>query len=410
MQISETYYPRSEDELAGLVSDAVVKTVPLEICANRTKAAVGQPLQVGARVSLREMRGVTLYEPNELVLSAKAGTPLSEIEKLLAESGQELAFEPSALERALGHEVGKGEPTIGGAIAANASGPRRILRGAARDHLIGVRAVNGRGEVIKSGGRVMKNVTGYDIARAMAGSWGTLAVMSEITVKVLPKAEEARTLICLNLSDESAVSAMCRALGSAYEVSGAIHLQKAFAERMSMPDVASLGQSVTALRLENFSSSVEYRLGKLHQELNPFGTLYEMDDSRSRAFWADVKRLQFLTGSDWPLWRITTAPHQGARLVSALSGQMTCRASYDWAGGLIWLEVPPSTDASATVLRRVIAEFQADALLVRASPAARASVGVFQPLPEVNMNLIRRLKEAFDPHGILNPGRMYPGI
>jgi glycolate oxidase FAD binding subunit len=411
VQISETYYPRSEDELARLVSDAVVKTVPLEICANRTKSALGRPLQVGARISLREMRGVTLYEPNELVLSAKAGTPLAEIEKLLAQSGQELAFEPCALERALAPDIGpSGEPTFGGAIAVNASGPRRILRGAARDHLIGVRAVNGRGEVIKSGGRVMKNVTGYDVARAMAGSFGTLAVMSEITVKVLPKAEETRTLICLNLSDESAVSAICRALGSAFEVSGAVHLQKPFAERMSMPDVASLGQSVTALRLENFSSSVEYRLARLHQELKPFGTIYEMDDSRSRAFWGDIKRLQFLTGTDWPLWRITTAPHQGARLVSALAAQMTCRASYDWSGGLIWLEVPPSTDASATVLRRVIAEFQADALLVRASPAARASVSVFQPLPEVNMNLIRRLKEAFDPHRILNPGRMYPGI
>jgi glycolate oxidase FAD binding subunit len=183
VQISETYFPRSEDELAALVSDAVVKTVPLEICANRTKSAIGQPLQVGARVSLREMRGVTLYEPNELVLSAKAGTPLAEIERLLAGSGQELAFEPCALERALVPESGPhGEPTIGGVIAANASGSRRILRGAARDHLIGVRAVNGRGEVIKSGGRVMKNVTGYDVARSLAGSWGTLAALSEITV------------------------------------------------------------------------------------------------------------------------------------------------------------------------------------------------------------------------------------
>jgi glycolate oxidase FAD binding subunit len=408
VQISETYSPRTEEELAEIVSDSVVKTVPLEICGNRSKAGIGRPLQVGARVSTRDMRGVTLYEPSELVLSARSGTPLAEIENLLAESGQELPFEPCALDKVLSPD-GR-EPTLGGAIAANASGSRRILRGSARDHVIGVRAVNGRGETIKSGGRVMKNVTGYDVARALAGSWGTLAVMSEITLKVLPRAEEMRTLICLNLSDESAVSAMCRGLGTPFEVSGAVHLQRAFTERLTLPDIASLGQSVTALRLENFSSSVEYRLGKLHQELKPFGTLYEMDDSRSRAFWADIKALRFLSGSDWPLWRITTAPHQGARLVSALATQMTCRACYDWSGGLIWLEVPPATDASATVLRRVIAEFQADALLVRASLAARAAVGVFQPLPEVNMNLIRRLKEAFDPHRIFNPGRMYPGI
>jgi glycolate oxidase FAD binding subunit len=408
VKISETYLPRGEDELADLISDAVRKTVPLEICGNRSKAALGRPLQVGARISTREMRGVTLYEPNELVLSAKSGTTLAEIDKLLAASGQQLAFEPCALERTLVPNAP--EATLGGVVATNASGPRRILRGAARDHVIGMRGVNGRGEVIKSGGRVMKNVTGYDVARAMAGSWGTLAAMSEITVKVLPKAEETRTLICLSLTDEGAVSAMCRALSSAYEVSGAVHLQRPFAERLSVADVAALGQSVTALRLENFSSSVEYRLGRLHHELKPFGTIYEMDDTRSHAFWTDVKRLQFLTGSDWPLWRITTAPHQGARLVSVLSAQMECRAAYDWSGGLIWLEVPPSTDAAATVLRRLIAEYQADAFLVRASPAARASVGVFQPLPEVNMNLIRRLKDAFDPHRILNPGRMYAGI
>ncbi len=408
MQISETYLPRSEEELASLVADAVGKTVPLEVCGRRSKVNIGRPLQVGARISMREMRGVTLYEPNELVISAKSGTMLSEIEKLLDENGQELAFEPCALQHVL--TPNGEEATLGGVIATNASGSRRILRGAARDHLIGVRAVNGRGEVIKSGGRVMKNVTGYDVARSMSGSWGTLAVMSEITLKVLPKTEETRTLICLNITDEAAVSAMCKALGSAYEVSGAVHLQRPFVERLTVPDVASLGQSVTALRIENFAPSVEYRLGRLHQELKTFGTLYEMDDSRSRAFWEDLRRLQFLAGSDWPLWRITTAPEQGARLVSALSGQMDCRAAYDWAGGLIWLEVPPATDASATVLRRVIAEFQADAFLVRAGSAARASVAVFQPLPEINMNLIRRLKEAFDPHRILNPGRMYAGI
>jgi glycolate oxidase FAD binding subunit len=407
-KISETYYPRSEEEMAGLLSDAVAKSVPLEVCGAGSKAAMGCPIQVGARVSTREMRGVTLYEPNELVISAKAGTPLAEIERLLAGNRQELAFEPFALESVLGKN--RVEATIGGVIATNASGPRRVLRGSARDQLIGVRAVNGRGETIKSGGRVMKNVTGYDVARALAGSWGTLAVLTEVTMKVLPQAEDTRTLICLNLTDEGAVSAMVRALGSAYEISGAVHLQRPFVERLTVPDVASLAQPVTALRIENFSASVDYRVGRLHQELKTFGTIYEMDASRSKAFWRDIRKLQFLTDSDWPLWRITTAPEQGARLVSALSAQIECRAAYDWSGGLIWLEVPPATDASATVLRRLIAEYQADAFLVRADAAARASVGVFQPLPEVNMNLIRRLKEAFDPHRILNPGRMYPGI
>jgi glycolate oxidase FAD binding subunit len=406
--VSETVFPASEAEVSDIIADAAARSLPLEICGNRSKAAIGRPLQVSGRLSSRSLSGVTLYEPNELVIAAKSGTPLAEIERLLDGNRQQLPFEPCALERAVNPD-GR-EPTLGGAVAANASGSRRILQGAARDHVIGVRAVNGAGEVIKAGGRVMKNVTGYDVARAMAGSWGTLAFMSEITLKVLPKAEETRTLICLNLTDEGAVSAMCRAMGSAYEVSGAVHLQRPFAERLTLADVASLGQSVTALRVENFSSSVDYRIGKLHQELRPFGAIYELDDERSRAFWADIRKMQFLSDGEWPLWRITTAPDQGARLVSALLGQMDCRAAYDWSGGLIWLEVPPASDANATLLRRVIAEFHADAMLIRGSAAARASVDVFHPLAEVNMTLIRRLKEAFDPQRILNPGRMYAGI
>jgi glycolate oxidase FAD binding subunit len=231
-----------------------------------------------------------------------------------------------------------------------------------------------------------------------------------VTVKVLPKAEETRSLIFLNLPDEGAVNAMCRAMGSAFEVSGTVHLPAAFVERLSMPDIAKLGQSVTALRIENFASSLDYRAGRLHEALQPFGSIYELDDGRSRGFWRDIRNLTFLAGSDWPLWRISTAPDKGAKLVNALRSQLDCNAAYEWSGGLIWVEVPPATDSGAAVLRRIIAEFQADAMLVRASHASRAGVDVFQPLPEVNMALIRGLKEAFDPHRILSPGRMYAGI
>jgi glycolate oxidase FAD binding subunit len=407
--VNETYLPPGEVELAGLIAQAASQKLPLEICGNGSKRWIGRPMQVATRLSTSEMRGVTLYEPTELVLSARSGTPLSDIEALLEKNGQELPFEPHQLERVSAVEV-RGPVTIGGTIAANCSGPRRILRGSARDHLIGIRAVNGLGEIIKSGGRVMKNVTGYDLARGIAGTWGTLAVLTEITLKVLPKAEEMRTLIFLNLPDEGAVTAMCRAVGSAFEISGTVHLQMPLVERLHDPDIAKLGRSVTALRVENFSASLDYRVARLHEELRPFGAIYELDDSRSRAFWRDIRGLTFLTGSDWPLWRITTAPDKGAKLVAALRGQLDCRAAFEWSGGLIWLEVPPATDAGATVLRRVIAEFQADAMLIRAGAPARAAVDVFQPLAEVNMTLIRRLKEAFDPHRILNPGRMYAGI
>lgn len=410
MYASETYHPRNEDELCGLIAQAASQSLPLEICGNRTKHGIGIPLTGAARVSTREIRGVTLYEPKELVISARAGTPLAEIEALLDTRRQELPFEPCRLDRLFPQEEGA-VATLGGVIAANASGPRRILRGAARDYVLGVRAVNGRGEAIKSGGRVMKNVTGYDIGRALAGSWGTLAVMSEITLKVLPKAEETRTLVFLGLPDEAAVSVMCAAMRTPYEVSGTVHLQRAFVERYTDPDIAGLGQSVTALRVENFGTSVDYRIGCLHRELKPYGGIYELNDARSRDFWDDIRGLAFLADDDWPLWRVTVAPHRAAKLMNALATQISgSRAAYEWSGGLIWVEVPPATDASATMLRRIIAEFHADAMLVRAQPATLAQGDVFQPQPEVNMRLIRRLKEAFDPQGVLNPGRMYAGI
>lgn len=409
MYANETYFPPGEEELAGLITQAAEQKLPVEICGNRTKRWIGRPMQVATRISMSQMRGVTLYEPTELVLSAKAGTPLAEIEALLDEHGQEFAFEPARLERLF--PAGSAEPpTIGGVIASNSSGPRRHLRGSVRDHLLGMRAVNGSGEVIKSGGRVMKNVTGYDLARGLAGSWGTLAALSEVTLKVLPKAQEMRSLIFLNLSDEGAATAMCQAMGTPYEISGTIHLPTTFVERLSNPDIAKLGQSVTALRLENFSAAVGRRAAHLRDELKPFGAIYELDDDRSREFWADIRSLTFLSGSEKPLWRITTAPDRAAKLVSALRTHLTCDAAYEWSGGLIWLEVAPATDAGATMLRRIIAEFEADAMLVRANQSTRAAVDIFQPLPEANMTLIRGLKEAFDPHRILNPGRMYVGI
>jgi glycolate oxidase FAD binding subunit len=407
--VNETHSPSGEEELAGLVRQAGDQKTPLEICGNRSKSWIGRPMQVARRISTSEMRGVTLYEPTELVLSAKPGTPLAEIEALLDKNGQEFSFEPYHWER-LREARSTGVPTIGGAVATNSSGPRRILRGSARDQLIGTRFVNGAGEVVKSGGRVMKNVTGYDVARALAGSWGTLGVLSEVTLKVMPKAEESRSLIFLGLPDEAAVTAMCLAMGTPYEVSGTMHLPAEFVGRLATPDIAKLGQPITVLRLENFSAAVQRRITLLHEKLKPFGQIYELEDERSRSFWSDIRSLGFLAGGDWPLWRVTVVPDRAPKLVSALRGQMECRAAYDWSGGLIWIEVSPATDANATILRRSIAEFGGEAMLVRAPLATRAAVDVFQPLPEANMTLIRGLKEAFDPHRILNPGRMYAGV
>jgi glycolate oxidase FAD binding subunit len=404
----DVFSPRDEKDVADLVGQAARSSTPLEVAGFRTKRHVGRQVNAGACVSTAELTGVTLYEPSELVLSARPGTPLAEIEALLEAQGQQLAFEPVDISRAVSKRpMGM---SIGGVFATNASGSRRVLRGAARDHLLGVRAVNGRGDIIKSGGRVMKNVTGVDLVRGLAGSWGTLAIFTEVTMKVLPKPRETRTLVFMNLPDEAATGLMCAAMGTPYEVSGTLHLQANLARRIADQDLSGLGLAITALRVECYSNAMIHRIEALRRDLAPFGEVYELDEVRSLAFWADMRALSYVAGSDWPLWRLTVAPDKAARLVAALGAIIEVHAAFDWSGGLIWLETPPAMDASATDLRRIISPFGADAMLVRAAPQVRASVEVFQPLPEANMSLVRGLKSAFDPYGVLNPGRMYAGI
>jgi len=354
------------------------------------------------------MRGITLYEPTEMVMAVRSGTPLGQVETALAERGQMLAFEPLDLGPLTGGEAGQG--TIGGVFATNVSGARRVAVGAARDHLLGVRGVNGRGEVFKSGGRVMKNVTGYDLCRGLAGSWGTLAVLSEVTFKVLPAPEDTGTLVLFGLPDEFAVEVLCTAMGSPFEVSGAVHLQRSLATRLVDQPLASEGQAVTAIRIENFAKSVAYRKGRLKDLLKVYGEIGELDRASSLRFWAELRRLSVLQQRDAPVWRISTAPTAASKVVAAISAYMECRAFYDWSGGLVWAEVLSTTDAGAADVRRVIATYGGHATLVRAAPDVRAAVEVFQPLEAGLEKLSRRLKAAFDPAGILNPGRMYPGI
>ncbi len=377
--------------------------------ADPLQARGRRPLNASAVISAAKMSGITLYEPKELVISAKAGTPLFEVEAALAQHNQELAFEPADFCRIYGEDALSA--SIGAIAAMNISGPRRILRGAARDNMLGLRAVNGEGSPIKSGGRVMKNVTGVDLVRGLSGSWGTLAVFTEVTFKVMPKAPESRTAIFLGLSDEAATGVMSAAMGTPYEVSGTIHLHGALAARLNDQEIAPARTALTALRLEGHPRSLAYRVERLRRELAPFGDTYELDPQRSKDFWTDVRSLSFLSAEfDRPLWRIVTAPSKAPLIVHALSAFFEVNAAYEWSGGLLWLELPSSSDASVTEVRRVLAEFDADSMLMRAPRAVRAGVEVFHPLPFTKMKIVQALKNAFDPAGILNPGRMYAGV
>jgi glycolate dehydrogenase FAD-binding subunit len=340
------------------------------------------------------------------VLSAKAGTPIAEIEALVKSKGQQLAFEPMDYGPILGGTPGRG--TIGGALAANLSGPRRIKAGAARDHFLGVAAVSGRGEIFKSGGRVVKNVTGYDLCKLIAGSWGTLAAMTEVTIKVLPSPETEATVLIAGLAPAQAVDAMTGAMGSSCDVSGAAHLPAEVAARI--PQIAAAGAAITALRLEGFAPSVAHRRGALQAQMRPLGDLAALDDQASGTLWRAVRDVTPFAGGEGPVWRLSVAPSQGAEVAAVVARQLPAQMLYDGAGGVIWIALGACDDAGAAVVRGAVATSGGHATLIRAPAALRAAVAVFDPQNAAVAALTKRVKESFDPKGVLNPGRMWAGV
>jgi glycolate oxidase FAD binding subunit len=408
--MSDRLKPRDPADVEAAIQWAVAGGKTLEVAGCGTKRAIGRAAQWDATLDLSGLSGVTLYEPEELVLSAKAGTPLADIEALVAKSKQELAFEPMDYGPLLG--APPGSATIGGVVAANLSGPRRIKSGAARDHFLGVQAVSGRGESFKSGGRVVKNVTGYDLCKLLAGSWGTLAAMTEITIKVLPRAETQATVLLLDLDDGAARKAMAAATGSYGDVSAAAHLPAAVAARIAA--TASAGRAVTAFRLEGVAPSVAQRKTVLEELLGPFGTLGLLDEAPSRALWRAVRDVMPFA-ADGPsgtrdLWRISTVPARGPDIGRRLAEQADAEILYDWAGGLVWAALPPASDANAPLVRAAVAEAGGHATLIRAPAAVRAAVAVFTPEAPAMAALTKRVRDSFDPNGVLTPGRMWAGL
>lgn len=398
-----TFKPETDADVLETVQWAVSDEQPLEIVGHGSKRAIGGAVGAEHVLDLSGLSGITLYEPEELVLSAKAGTPLAEIEAAVAACGQELAFEPMDYGPLLGEQPGRG--TIGGVLAANLSGPRRLKAGAARDHILGIHAVSGRGEAFKSGGRVVKNVTGYDLSKALANSWGTLAVATDVTFKVLPAAETETTLVVSGLLDDIAVAAMGLALGSSAEVSGAAHLPYPAVTRVA--DGALGSDPATLLRVEGFGPSVAYRIGLLRQLLEKAGPMQEIEAEASRALWREVRDcIPFASVPHMPVWRVSMPPADGHNMVMALRMQVAVEAFYDWQGGLIWLAMAAG-DPEAGLVRSLVQKCGGGhATLVRATAEQRAEIPVFQPQPPALAALSVRLKAEFDPKNILNLGRM----
>ena len=408
--MTDTLKPRDGKDVEDAVRWAVAEGKALEIVGHGSKRAIGRPAQTDTTLDLSGLSGVTLYEPEELVLTARAGTPLAEIEALVESKGQQLAFEPMDYGPLFGGAGGRG--TIGGVLAANVSGPRRIKAGAARDHFLGFTAVSGRGETFKSGGRVVKNVTGYDLCKLMAGSWGTLAALTEVTIKTLPRPETEATVLVLGLDTGTASRAMTAAMGSPCDVSGAACLPQdvALLTSRDLPRDAS----VTALRLEGVAPSVEHRLRSLEALLQPFGTIAALDAASSGTLWRAIRDVVALVATDperhGALWRISLPPTEFPRFAASMPDGVRARTLVDWAGGLIWLRIMQRGETLAPVVRQAVRAAGGHATLIEAVTARNAVNDVFEPQDLGLAALTRRVKEGFDPKGVLNPGRMWAGV
>lgn len=399
---AETIRPDTLDALRETIAEAAAAEVPLAIEGHGSKQGLGRPVQAARTLSTASLAGIQFFEPEELVLSAMAGTPIVELEALLASRGQRFEFEPMDYGPLHGLPAGKG--TLGGVLACNLSGPRRIKQGAARDHVLGVTAVSGRGEIFKSGGRVVKNVTGYDLSKGLAGSYGTLAVMAEIIVKTLPRCESEETLLVRDLADDAAAGVMAAAMGSSAEVSGAAHLPYGVASRVLG---GHLGKApATAIRLEGFRVSVDARAAYLARALGRAGPLERLGADESAALWRDVRDvIPFADGTERRVWRVSLPPTYGHAFVMALRMQVAADAFYDWQGGLVWLRM--DHEAEADIVRQTLRRYGGGhATLVRAPLAERLAVPVFEPQPPELRALSQRLKKQFDPKDVLNPGRM----
>ena len=373
-----TLRPINEADLAEAVRSA---NAPLQIVGGGTRALGAIS---GDRLETSGLSGVTLYEPGALTLVAQAGTPLAEVEALLATKGQRLPFEVPDMRGLLSRA---GQSTLGGVVAANASGPRRVQVGACRDSLIGVRFVDGSGTVIKNGGRVMKNVTGYDLVKLMAGSHGTLGVLTEVSFKVLPIPEVADSLVIYGLDAQAAVSAMSSALGSPFEVSGAAHVAQ-----------SAEGMAKTYLRIEGFAASVAYRVERLKSLLAGLGEIASVTDRvQVDHEWQGLRDLELFHGTAEDVWRVSVRPSDAPALIARLPAD--ARATLDWGGGLIWAAVAPGID-----LRAHLAPFAGHATRVRGQP--QDGVATFQPEAPTLAALAKGLRTKFDPRGILNHGLM----
>jgi glycolate oxidase FAD binding subunit len=391
------------DDAAAVIIDAQQNKHRLELRGLGTKTALGNQPDYDDCLDVSAMHGIIDYQPEELVLTVRAGTALSVIEAELTKANQMLAFEPADLSGILTVES---TGTIGGVLATNLSGPRRLTAGAARDFLLGFDAVSGRGERFKSGGRVMKNVTGYDLSKLICGSYGTLAVVDEVTIKTLPRPETSLSLMFGCDDMKSAVAKIAAIFASPHEPGAAAILPQSVAAIAGLDMVAAM---VVVIRLEGIALSVEDRAAHLRHMADSSSSRFlgTAPQATSEVLWTRIRDVDLLAHSSGDIWKISCAPASAPAIVAAMERSFETTFYADWAGGLLWFAGPSGAEFGTALRAALIAHGGGHAQLLCDRMRSKNSVPVFQPLPPAQASLTRRVKAAFDPLGVLNFGRMH---
>lgn len=390
----------NEAELVEVVRATRDAGRTLEIIGAGTKRVLGRPMQADDVLDLSGLCGIVSYEPEELILTAQAGTPLAEIEAAIAEKNQRLGFDPADWAPLFGAPAQAG--TIAGALATDTSGSARMRYGAARDHLLGFRGVNGYGEAYKGGGRVVKNVTGFDISKLMCGGFGTLGPMSEVTLRLVPRAPRSLTLVVRDIAPEIGLRLLRRVWASPLEATGLAFISASVAKPFGL--IRGVGAGAALMRVEGADAAVEEKHAALRRLCDGHET-QELEEGD--AVFARIGSGGTFVDHTADVWRIAVPPAAAGETAQALAGTMWLA---DWAGGLFWVGTSASDAGTAAHLRQIAARAKGHATLLRACGKTRSSVPVFPPQPQALAALTRHVMAAFDPAGIFNPGRMVEGV
>ena len=407
--MKEVWTPSNENSVKEAVNQALANGQTLEIVGSASKRALARAVEASVVLDMSAITGVLLYEPEELILIVAPATPLVEVKELLAQHDQYLPFDPPDFSALWGVKEGVG--TIGGAVMTGANGSRRLTTGGVRDHVLGVKGINGFGELFVAGGRVVKNVTGFDLPKLIAGSFGTLCAATQLTLKVLPKPPMAATLLITGLTDVEAIRAMQCALSDvSVQVSSAAHLPREIVMTSKLKRLAELEKAVSLIRVEGFGQSVNSGIATLQKLFSANACAIVLDQDESELVWTEVRNASFFAQSKSTLWHLSVPPSLGGRVGERLSRELKSRIYYDWAGGAIWLEVDEPSDGGAALIRAVLKQMAGQdgrATLMRAPIEVRMKVSPLQPLEPGLAMLNERVRRQFDPQGIFNPGRMY---